>query len=60
MIDMWYGDKFEPKKYGADAYFSDADCVYRGWIYNANGKRIGDYSTSDSVWIEDNFLIEWR
>ena len=58
-IDMWYGDKFEPMKYGADAYFSDMDCVYRGNIYDDNGKIIGDYSADDSVAIEKNFKIDW-
>jgi hypothetical protein len=58
-IDMWYGDKFEPMKYGADAYFSDMDCVYYGNIYDDNGKIIGDYSADDSVAIEKNFKIDW-
>ena len=32
-VDMWYDDKFEPKKYGADAYFNDRTAAYWGWIY---------------------------
>ena len=59
-IDMWYGDKFKPKKYGADAYFNNLTCQYWGWIYNEHGKIIGDYTTNNSVKISDNFKIEWR
>lgn len=47
-VDMWYGDTFQKKKYRADAYFSDADCVYRGNIYDETGKTIGDYKTLTS------------
>ena len=58
-IDMWYGDKFEPMKYGADAWFSDADGVYRGNIYDETGKVIGDYTADDSSLISKNFQIDW-
>ena len=58
-IDMWYGDKFEPMKYGADAWFSDADAVYRGNIYDDSGKIIGDYTADDSSLISKNFQIDW-
>lgn len=58
-IDMWYGDKFESGKYGADAYFTPEN-GYRGNIYNENGKMIGDYHTDDSTKIEKCFLIDWR
>ena len=59
-IDMWYGDAFEPMKYGADAYFSESDYVYRGNIYNDQGKVIGDYESDDSSFIGKNFLIDWE
>lgn len=60
-VDMWYGDELVPQKYGADAYFSDADGVYRGNIYyNDTGKIIGDYSSPDSRWIEKTFQISWN
>ena len=59
-IDMWYGDKFEPMMYGADAYFSGSDYVYRGNIYNDQGKVIGDYESDDSSFIGKNFLIDWE
>lgn len=59
-IDMWYGDKFVKGKYGADAYFNDLTGKYWGWIYNAHGKIIGDYTTANSVEIEHNFQIKWK
>ena len=62
-IDMWYKDKFEPMKYGADATFYPHGCFgysYCGHIFDETGKMIGDYSANDSVWIEKNFRIEWR
>lgn len=62
-IDMWYGDKFEPKKYGADAYFHAYETIhgycYTGNIYDDNDKIIGDYQAMNSTAIEDNFLIAW-
>lgn len=60
-IDMWYGDPIKPKQYGADAYFSDSDCVYRGNIYRlSDGKVVGDYESSDSQEIDAMFLIHWN
>lgn len=56
-IDMWYGDKFEPNKYGADAY--DYNGRLSGNIYNEAGKAIGDYTATDSVLVEENFLIDF-
>ena len=58
-IDMWYGDKFKSGKYGADAYFTPGN-GYRGNIYDATGKMIGDYHTWDSVKIQNYFLIDWN
>ena len=58
-IDMWHGEKFAPKKYGADATFyphGSFGYSYRGNIYDENGNAIGDYATNDSCWIEENFL----
>lgn len=53
MIDMWYNDDVKSCD-KIDCYFSDCDCMYRGNIYK-NGKRIGDYSTNDSVEVENVF-----
>lgn len=58
-VDMWNGRPFIKKAYFADAFFSDCDCVYRGNIYDDGGHIIGDYSSSDSVWIEENFKISF-
>lgn len=58
-IDMWYGDVFDPKKHTIDCFFSDCDCVYRGNIYNENGKVIGDYQSPDSCWIQRFFNINF-
>lgn len=58
-IDMWYGDKFVPKKYGADAQYYGNDGEYRGNIYDETGKAIGDYTSDDSSLISKNFQIDW-
>ncbi len=55
-IDMWYGDPIAPKQYGADAHFSDTDCVYRGNIYRLSDRKIvGDYESTDSQEISSMF-----
>ena len=53
-IDMWYGNSRKDIAY-ADCFFSDVDCIYRGNVYAADGKAIGDYATRDSVAIENRF-----
>ncbi len=51
-IDIWYkGEKIA----AADCYFYPNSGEYRGNIYNANGRMIGDYSSKDSVEIEKRF-----
>ena len=56
--DLWYGDEFVPRKYGADAsVYSNGE--YRGNIFDDTGMVIGDYSTDNSVLIEKNFLIDF-
>ena len=57
-IDMWYGDKIEPGRYTADAFFSPCAGVYRGNIYSGK-KIIGDYECADSVKIGKAFKIDW-
>ncbi len=65
-IDMWDGAKFEPKKYGADAFFREQkswhnpEHCYTGNIYDENDKMIGDYTAADSEVIEENFNIKWK
>lgn len=58
-IDMWYGDALDFEKCRVDVFFSDSDCMYRGNIYDKNGKAIGDYATSDSVALAKRFGIEF-
>lgn len=63
LVDMWFGDKFKPKKYYADVVFyphGSFGYSYRGNIYNDQGKVIGDYEANNSKVIEDNFIINWK
>lgn len=53
-IDFWYGNTLEDVK-RIDIFFSDVDFIYRGNMYDANGKIIGDYSCKDSVKISETF-----
>lgn len=62
-IDMWYGDTFEKKQYGADAFFYPHGCLtihscYAGNIYNEKGEAIGDYTTPSSREIPKYFQME--
>lgn len=62
LVDMWYGDKFEPEKFRADATFYPQGCFgyhYRGNIFNDDGKIIGDYAAVDSITISRNFLTNF-
>ncbi len=64
VIDMWYGDKFDPKKFKACSTFYPhgqlGGYCYAGNIFSEDGKKIiGDYATNDSVWIEHNFIISF-
>ena len=51
-VDMWYENE---KPVSVDCFFYPNDGIYRGNLYNANGRAIGDFSSADSVEIEDNF-----
>lgn len=59
VIDMWFENKFEPMKYGADAYFDDREATYWGWIYDDSGKMVGSYTATDSTLIPKNFKMTW-
>lgn len=52
-INYWYKD--EHKIAAADCYFYPNEGIYRGNVYNAEGRIIGDYSSRDSVEIEKRF-----
>ena len=49
VIDMWNGEAYDKAKHYPDRiYWSDGRFIYWGWIYDANGKEVGDY-TAESV-----------
>ena len=51
-IDIWYpGETIA----AADCFFYPNEGIYRGNLYNAEGRIIGDYSSRDSVAIENRF-----
>ena len=52
-IDLWYPD--DRVIAGADCTFYPNDGIYRGNLYNADGRCIGDYSSKDSMEIEKRF-----
>ena len=52
IIDLWY--KGEHIAY-ANATFYPNEGIYRGNLFNENGKIIGDYSEADSTQIEKRF-----
>lgn len=52
IIDKWYeGERIAH----ADCYFYPENGIYRGNLYNENGKIIGDYSSKSSIEIEKRF-----
>ena len=51
-IDIWYPGEIIA---AADCFFYPNECIYRGNLYNAEGRIIGDYSSRDSVAIENRF-----
>jgi len=55
-LDFWYCGCLEDVV-KVTCSFSDCDCIYRGWMINAEGDIIGDYSTSDSLEIERTFNV---
>lgn len=57
--DFWYGNKKEDVK-KIDCFFSDRDCLYRGNMYDEDGKIIGDFVTDDSSAIEKYFGVSFE
>ena len=53
-FDFWRGGSLEDVA-NANCFFNDTTCTYSGWMYNAAGEIIGDYSAKDSVIIEKYF-----
>ena len=53
-IDMWYDESFSSAT-KFDCFWSDADCIYRGNIYQGN-RMIGDYTASTL----QEFECKWK
>ncbi len=53
-VDFWYPERGEKIAF-ADCTFYPNEGVYRGNLYNAEGRMIGDYFSRDSVEIEKRF-----
>lgn len=51
-IDVWYPGEHIAS---ADCFFYPDPCEYRGNVYNAAGKPIGDYVAKNSVEVERRF-----
>ena len=54
-INFWYWKEGETKIAAADCLFYPHDGEYRGNVYNAQGRAIGDYTSKSSVDIEKRF-----
>lgn len=55
-IDVWYKDE---KIARYDCFFYPNDGIYRGNLFNRDGKVIGDYWCNDSVELE-NRMKYWN
>ena len=56
-IDLWYpGEQIAT----ADCFFYPNDGEYRGDVYNAEGRPIGDYTSRNSIEIEKRFPVIFR
>ena len=53
-FDFWHGES-EKDIAGADCYFYPNSGHYAGNIYNKDGDIIGDYTSNNSVEIEEKF-----
>lgn len=61
-IDIFPGNSFDDIA-KIDIYFSECDFVYRGNIYNKEGKIIGNFSASDPLTLENMFsklVFNWE
>lgn len=58
-FDFWYGNTLKDVK-RIDCSFSDCDCVYRGNMWDKDGKIIGDYETADSTEVEKTFNVKFE
>lgn len=53
-FDFWYGQTLDDVAF-ADCFFYGNEGIYRGNMYDATGRMIGDYSAHDSVLIGETF-----
>lgn len=54
IIELWHGES-EEEIAGANCLFYPNSGVYRGNLFNEDGRMIGDFTSTDSVEIEDRF-----
>ena len=54
-IDYWYKNGRENPAVYATCTFYPNEGIYRGNVFDANGKIIGDYTSDNSVEIEKRF-----
>ena len=60
VIDMWYGDSYDPKRHSVPQLFwSDGRLLYWGWIYDGN-KAIGDFTAGSAQEAEKALGVKWR
>lgn len=52
-MDFWYPDNKAISSF--DCFFCDTDVTYRGNVYDANRKAIGNYFSDNSVEVEKYF-----
>lgn len=55
-IDFWYENTLEDVSY-VNLFFYPNDGIYRGNMYDINGKIIGDYSCNDAIKIFETFNL---
>ena len=57
-IDKWHDGETVT---GVDVYHNATTGKFWGWLYNANGQKIGDYTADNSKEIETRFkgLFSW-
>lgn len=59
-VDFWYGNTFADVA-DIDCFFYPNAGTYRGNMYDATGKIIGDYSTRDSMKVSAAFpFFRWK
>ena len=54
IIELWQGES-EEEIAGANSFFYPNSGVYRGNLFNEDGRMIGDFTSTGSVEIEDRF-----